>query len=197
MRTALLLLILSFVLALQSPPVEAQELGSCNNPESEFYRPVFIDYQYRNARIMVRDLATGDDVETLETDLQVNDIILQWSPNCHYLLGYIGEVGYIIWNMTSGTRASSFPEARSRLRGIQWSPDNDYLIFPRKDVGTYIFQCGNWNVCRCAVNESIRSNQFPRSNSGESPSQITPLIVPPQNCVTISINSSIAVCTMS
>ncbi len=109
---------------------QANFLGSCTHAEgSQLYRPdgVVIRYEYRNARLVLVSMHTGDIVQTLDTSFITSDLAnLDWSPDCHYLFGSANGDS-IVWDAVNGGRAATFAGTLPK-HAPYWNPTRDRLI---------------------------------------------------------------------
>jgi WD40 repeat protein len=109
---------------------QANFLGKCHHAEgSAIYRPdgVVIRYEFRNARLVLVSMATGDIVQTLEDSLVTSDLQnLAWSPDCHTLFG-TANGDAILWDVLNGGRIATFSHVTPK-NPPYWNPDRDALI---------------------------------------------------------------------
>src|SRR5215216_6332808 len=103
-------LVFTFTVLAFSPRVDYAQgnfVGNCRHAESSaIYRPdgVVIRYEYRNARLVLVSMATGDIVQTLEESFTTNDLAnLSWSADCHILFG-TANGDAILWDTLNGGR---------------------------------------------------------------------------------------------
>jgi WD40 repeat protein len=78
-------------------------------------------------RFSLLDWKTGEEAVLLETGVTFARS-LGWSPDCHYLVGYISNQAgrnTIIWDSNTGQRVQTLPI----MYDPHWSPNNDQIIF--------------------------------------------------------------------
>lgn len=66
-----------------------------------------------------------------------------WSPGCRYVVASLGVVGRdatdtVAWDVATGKRIGSFPDARKIEHPIHWSPAGNMLLIETRD-GVYIW----------------------------------------------------------
>src|SRR5690606_21858629 len=100
------------------------------------------------------DTTTGETVRVLDTLSERNIRLINWSPDCHYLSGAVGEMEYasaeksdhiwgqnnsgwtkyniVLWDTINGGRIQSFDTPGGHLYVGQypviWSPDSRYAL---------------------------------------------------------------------
>jgi WD40 repeat protein len=87
---------------------------ACRSVGGQYYNAnLFPLYEYRNRRVILKDWSLSQPVRELETSLTTTLLqFLNWSPDCHYLLGAIGdgaERSLAIWDTVAGGRVATFP----------------------------------------------------------------------------------------
>ncbi len=125
---------------------QADYLGNCVHADgSRIYRPdgVVIRYEYRNARLVLVSLHTGEIAQTLEESLDTSNLAnLDWSPDCHYLFG-TANGDAILWDAVSGGRAATFEQVTPK-NPPYWNTGRDNLILETYG-GSYL-----WNFRQSA-----------------------------------------------
>ncbi len=126
-------LVLIFAVLAFSPRVDyaqANFLGNCNHADgSSLYRPdgVVLRYEFRNARLVLVSITTGDIVQTLEDSFVTSDLAnLSWSPDCHTLFG-TANGDALLWDTLNGGRIASFAGVTPK-NAPYWNPNGDNLI---------------------------------------------------------------------
>jgi hypothetical protein len=118
--------------------------GDCAYTDGAYYQAgLFPRYEARNRRFISVNWYTGEERE-LRTSLDVSVDILDWSPDCHYLITHINN-DVVIWDMVAGVQADLFPNIEPK-RYHSWDPSSSYLILETRQ-GIYL-----WRV---AVNDPI------------------------------------------
>lgn len=81
----------------------------CPYQGAEFYRPVYPLYEYRNRRLVLKDLETRADVLEVEINFTTNQFeILSWSPDCRYLAARIDDGQQtLVWDTVSSGRIAT------------------------------------------------------------------------------------------
>lgn len=95
---------------------------------------VFPRYEYRNRRLILVDIQTGETIKEVETSLDTPEFrFMGWSPDCRYLVGGLGfgygrEYTTVIWDVDSGERITEFPRTYGNSREVHWHPNSRYVI---------------------------------------------------------------------
>lgn len=149
MRPILFTLIVALSFFVRSPQLDlaqADFLGSCNHAAgSSIYRPdgVVIRYEYRNARLLLISMTSGEIAQVLEESFSTTDLAnLDWSPDCHTLFGTAnGEA--ILWDAVNGGRVATFSSVTPKHTPY-WNPARPSLILETRS-GSYL-----WNYTQGA-----------------------------------------------
>ena len=136
----LLLLLLGFTLSQGVDLAQADFLGNCHHADgSTLHRPdgVVIRYEFRNARLVLVSLTTGDVVQTLESSFDTSDLAnLDWSPDCHLLFG-TANGDAILWDALNGGRIATFAQITPK-NPPYWNPGRDSLVLETRG-GSYLW----------------------------------------------------------
>ena len=145
MRTLRLLFALALTLAglafsSRVDYAQADFLGNCHHADgSTLYRPdgVVLRYEFRNARLLLVSIATGDIVQTLEDSFVTSDLMnLSWSPDCHILFG-TANGDALLWDTLNGGRIATFAQVIPK-NPPYWNPNSDNLILEARG-GSYLW----------------------------------------------------------
>ncbi|MFN8449147.1 MAG: WD40 repeat domain-containing protein [Anaerolineae bacterium] len=143
MRALLFTLILTLSFLIRSPQVDsaqAEFLGNCNHAAgSSIYRPdgVVIRYEYRNQRLLLISMHTGEIAQVLEESFNTSDLAnLDWSPDCRTLFG-TANGDAILWDAVNGGRIATFSSVTPKHTPY-WNPARDNLILEARG-GSYLW----------------------------------------------------------
>ncbi len=119
---------------------QADVLGNCTHaPDSRISRPdgVVIRNEYRNQRLLLASIATGEVVQVLDTSIANGEIaFLDWSPDCRYLFGsYMGDA--VLWDAINGGRVAVFENVDAK-NPPYWNPARDALILETRQ-GSFLW----------------------------------------------------------
>lgn len=139
----ILTLVLTIVLTIILPQVDfaqADILGNCTHaPDSRITRPdgVVIRNEYRNQRLLLASIETGEVVQVLDTSINNGEIaFLDWSPGCHYLFGsYMGDA--VLWDAINGGRVAVFENVDVK-NPPYWNPAGENLILETRQ-GSFLW----------------------------------------------------------
>jgi hypothetical protein len=143
---ALLLILLGLAVSPSVDFAQSSALGNCNHAEgSAIYRPdgVVVRYEFRNARLLLVSMTSGEIVQTLESSLTTSNLAnLAWSPDCHILFG-TANGDAILWDTLNGGRIATFAQVTLK-NPPHWNPGRDALILEARG-GSYLwnFRQGN------------------------------------------------------
>lgn len=136
-------LVLTLFIAVLMPQVnfvQADVLGNCAHaPDSRIYRPdgVVIRNEFRNQRLLLASIETGEVVQVLDTSINNAEIaFLDWSSDCRYLFGsYDGDA--VIWDVLNGGRVAVFENVDAK-NAPYWNPGRDTLILETRQ-GSFLW----------------------------------------------------------
>lgn len=115
---------------------------NCEYTRGAYYQPnVFARYEPQNARLMLVDWSSGEDVKVVAEGLGATRI-LGWSLDCRYLAGAVGSsdsMDTVVWDVTTATMIGKVADAHLKPHTITWGP-NDYLMVETRDGAVL------WNV---------------------------------------------------
>ncbi len=120
----------------------------CPYTNGAYYQPnLFPRFEISSKSLVLVDMTTGETVRVLDTLTERNIRLINWSPDCHYLSGAVGEIrasfadeDYVSWNVrdivfwdaVNGERIHSFINPGKTLFEYQspaiWSPDNQHAL---------------------------------------------------------------------
>ncbi|MCC6802330.1 MAG: WD40 repeat domain-containing protein [Anaerolineae bacterium] len=143
MRPILFTLIVALSFFVRSPQLDlaqADFLGSCNHAAgSSIYRPdgVVIRYEYRNARLLLISMTSGEIAQVLEESFSTTDLAnLDWSPDCRTLYG-TANGDAILWDVVNGGRVATFSSVTPKHTPY-WNPARPNLILETRG-GSYLW----------------------------------------------------------
>jgi WD40 repeat protein len=136
-------LVITIFLTILLPQVDlaqADVLGNCTHaPDSRITRPdgVVIRNEYRNQRLLLASIETGEVVQVLDTSINNGEIaFLDWSPDCRYLFGsYEGDA--VLWDTLNGGRVAAFENVDAK-NPPYWNPARDNLILETRQ-GSFLW----------------------------------------------------------
>ncbi|MBI5667363.1 MAG: hypothetical protein HZC41_05085 [Chloroflexi bacterium] len=127
----------------------------CPYTSGAYYQPnLFPRYDINSNSLTLVDMTTGETVRVLDTIAEPNIRLINWSPDCRYLSGAVGEIrasspvrfdwlGYenyvswysrdiVLWDALNGGRVQSFINPGKRIFRLKtpvvWSPDSQYAL---------------------------------------------------------------------
>jgi WD40 repeat protein len=117
-------------------PVGAQEQvlwGACHYTRGAYYQPdIFPRYESRNQRLVLQSWTTGEVVQEIETSLNASSFtVVEWSPDCRYLVALVGGQGTVIWDVPNSTRMGVFPESTTSWN-LHWDPSLTYVVMEKR-----------------------------------------------------------------
>lgn len=143
MRHILFTLIVALSFFARSPQLDlaqADFLGGCNHAAgSSIYRPdgVVIRYEFRNQRLLLISLTTGEIAQTLEESFSTSDLAnLDWSPDCRTLFG-TANGDAVLWDAVNGGRIATFSSVTPKHTPY-WNPARPSLILETRS-GSYLW----------------------------------------------------------
>jgi hypothetical protein len=112
----------------------------CPYSDAEFYQAgIFPRYEFRNQQLLLINWETGAEI-ALEMSLNVPEFrVINWSPNCRYVFGWLAGQGYAVWDVITRTRAGSIAVNMPNAAPI-WDARSQYLIIPAARQGTYLWE---------------------------------------------------------
>lgn len=147
MRHLFLLLLVTLTFLIRSPQVDlaqADFLGNCTHASgSRIYRPdgVVIRYEFRNQRLVLVGMSSGDVVQTLDSSFETADLAnLDWSPDCRYLFG-TANGGAFLWDAVNGGLAAVFENVDVK-NPPYWNPARANLILETRS-GSFLWNFGD------------------------------------------------------
>ncbi len=135
--------LLALLVTLFAPvPRQAQAdfLGNCTHaPDSRIYRPdgVVIRNEYRNQRLLLASIASGETAVVLDTSINNAEIaFLDWSPDCRLLFGSL-EGDAVLWDAVNGGRVAVFENVTPK-NPPYWNPERASLILETRE-GSFLW----------------------------------------------------------
>lgn len=140
-----LLLLAAMMFAALPPAAQAQDgiPGNCEYTSGAYYRAgLFPRYEARNARLVLVDWFTGEDVQVLDTSVPGNHFgVINWSPDCRYLVGAIGpspsQTDTYFWDVITNQRLRVFPDAHP-VHEVTWDPTATQVVVQTRN-GSYLW----------------------------------------------------------
>jgi hypothetical protein len=138
-----LTLVFTLLITMVLPQVDfaqADFLGNCTHaPDSSITRPdgVVIRNEYRNQRLVLASIASGEVAMVLDTSINTAEIaFLDWSPDCRLLFGSI-EGDAVLWDAVNGGRVAVFENVDAK-NPPYWNPGRENLILETRQ-GTFLW----------------------------------------------------------
>jgi WD40 repeat protein len=103
--------------------------NNCEYKTGEHYQPThFARFDNNNHRLMLVDWNTGEDIFELDTNINASRTsVLEWSPNCQYLITTQDGSG-VLYDVVNGKRLAGF----DKLRG--YSRYNPSVVFDQTNT---------------------------------------------------------------
>jgi WD40 repeat protein len=98
--------------------------NNCEYTDGAYYQPNhFARFDNNNHRLLLMDWNTGESIFELDTNIDAaNTSVLEWSPNCQYLITHQNGTG-VFYDVINGKRLGSFEQMRGYNR------DNPSVVF--------------------------------------------------------------------
>lgn len=141
LSVALCLLSGAALTSAQSDWWEGAWATTCPAPNGNYSKGgVYPRYEYRNRRIVLVDILTGQVTKELETSLVSSQVdYFEWSPDCHYLVGTLASSTggkTVVWDVVASLRVAEF--SGSYYVGVFWNPNSRYIVADTSS-GAYLF----------------------------------------------------------